>query len=469
MAERSLFHEEGLIELLYTLKSRAPLILLVMFSVGLGAFFYVERLPSEYEARTILSISPDPNSTTSNADTIRLLTSKYVAFAGAPATITKVAAEVGQDVEDLQAALDVTSEADTGNIVIAVELTDPRKAASAANELASETELFAERDALVDAEIVAPALLPRTPSNPPRRLLEAAALMAGFILAVALVFLLERGRPTLRTWREIESQAGYPVIARVPASKRIKSDPTKALADPQIGAVFRTLRTYLQWRPRSESSGESPKTWLATSSALPGQTASALPSLKGAVGGTTSILVTSPEAGNGKTSVAALFAESLARIGAKVLLVDADLHRPALARMIGDDVGRGFAAVLREQSPASSEIRAGWTEGLWLLPTVGDHESGDLLATRLDPFIQATNGKVDAIIFDSPMILGTDDALTLATHVDSVLLVIPARSTARRVHEAVLALQSVNANVLGVVANKLREKLNPYYTYSEGA
>ena len=67
------------------------------------------------------------------------------------------------------------------------------------------------------------------------------------------------------------------------------------------------------------------------------------------------------------------------------------------------------------------------------------------------------------VVVDSPPLLGTDDARTLAGAADGVLLVVSARSNPSEVNEAILALESLRAPLMGLVANRLKESKNVYY------
>jgi capsular exopolysaccharide synthesis family protein len=177
------------------------------------------------------------------------------------------------------------------------------------------------------------------------------------------------------------------------------------------------------------------------------------------------IVVTSPSSGDGKTTVSALFAESLARLGAQVLLVDADLRRPNIAKTFGYPAEGGFAAVLRENKTLEEAVQDGWTDGLAVLPTEPDPDAGDLIARRFDAVMQDARQKYDIVVIDTPPLLGTDDARTITTMAKGVLLVVAARSIANPVNEAVLALEALKAPVLGVIGNRLRES-GSYYTYT---
>ena len=392
----------------------------------------MESLPPEYEEEAIVAFAPLPEE---GADTVRVVVPAYVEYVTAAPTVRKVAAELGEDPSELASATDASVALDTGNLTISATLPSPERAADAANAFAEDLVEFAETDEiqLLSSQIIAEAVPSSQPSGPPRTLLEAASLLLGALLGIGVSLLVERGRPRLRSWRDIARMTGYPVVGRIPSSRTIKARPKEAFSDPAVGSSFRTLRTNLEreWQDRTVDL----------------------------------IVVTSPSSGDGKTTVSALFAESLARLGAQVLLVDADLRRPNIAKTFGYPAEGGFAAVLRENKTLEEAVQDGWTDGLAVLPTEPDPDAGDLLARRFDAVMQDARQKYDIVVIDTPPLLGTDDARTITTMAKGVLLVVAARSIANPVNEAVLALEALKAPVLGVIGNRLRES-GSYYTYT---
>ncbi len=423
--------EGGLPQLLDAVRWRWKTALLIAAAILAGAVIYVESLPSEYDANAVVSIAPRPDVATVGADTVRVVGPKYVAYVEAPSTAQEVSDATGVDAGTLEDAVDASIAPDTGNITITARMRSPEQAAEVATAYAQAVEDFSIDDPLLTATTIAEAVPPRAPAAPPRRLLEAAALVVGLIIGIGVAALLERGRPRLRSWRDMAKMTGYPVVGRVPNVRALHSRPTEAFSDPAVGSAARTLRANLEPQLRERDIQV--------------------------------ILVTSPDKGDGKTTVAALLAESLGRLGMRVLLIDADLKRPRLERFAHLDGNRGLAAVLREQSTLEESIRPGWIEELSLLPTAADPDAGDLLARRFAAMVQETKKSYDVIVVDTPPLLGTDDARSLAPVADGVLLVVSAGSMASPVNEAILALESLKASVLGIVANRFRESRSLYY------
>ena len=422
--------EGGLRELLDTLRWRWKLIVPVALGTFLLASFYVSSLPSTYTAEAVVAFGPRPDAETASADTVRVVVPKYLAYASAPATISEVAAEIGEQPGDLAEALDAEVEIDTGNLNITAELTNARGASRAANAVAQQVITFASTDKLLEAQLVAEAIPPTSPSGPPRRLLQAASIAFGLLLGIALSFVVETQRPRLRSWTQMSRITGYRVVGRVPVSRRLKNRPLEALAEPTVGSAFRTLRANLD-REAQDKKLEV-------------------------------LVVTSAEQGEGKTTVAGLLAESIARLGNKVLLIDADLRRPNVARTFKIESTPGLSEVLRGEASIDEATKPGWTDGLYVLPTKVDPEASDLLVRRFIEVSDDARSRYDMVIVDTAPLLGVADARSLAPAASGVLLVVAARQMADAVNEAVLALETVKAPVIGVVGNKLREAQRAY-------
>src|SRR5204863_3739506 len=122
----------GLPELVDALRWRWKLLLLVVIPVVAGATFYAQRLPNQYEAQAVVTVEPRPDLPTVGADIVAIDGPKYVAYITAPATIRRLAPQLGASESDLESAVEASLAATTGNITIIVTLEDPRKAAAVA-------------------------------------------------------------------------------------------------------------------------------------------------------------------------------------------------------------------------------------------------------------------------------------------------------------------------------------------------
>jgi capsular exopolysaccharide synthesis family protein len=423
--------EGGLPELLDALRWRWRPMLLIAVLFALGSTVYVESLPPEYDGNALLSIAPRPTASDASGNVVRVVGPKYAEYVKARSTIRAVATQLGEDFEELEDATSSNIVTDTGNVTIRVRLGSPERAARAANAFARQTVRFSARDPLLSASIVAPALPDDEVAAPPRRILEAAAIFIGLLIGIVASLLLERGRPRLRSWRDLARTSGYPVLGRIPPLRSLKRRPTSALVDGEASSFFRILRANLEPQIRE--------------------------------GAIDFIVVTSPSPGDGKTTIAALLSESFSRLGMKVLLIDADLRRPGLSRMMDADPNPGLSAVLREEATLDEAVRQAWSEGVWVLPTAHDVEAGDLLSRNFADIVEDARERFDLILVDTPPLLSTDDPRTLATMAKGILLVVSAGATNTSVNEAILAVEALNAPLMGIVGNRFKESGAPYY------
>jgi succinoglycan biosynthesis transport protein ExoP len=428
---RRLAQEGGLPELIDALRWRWKAMLIIAALFAIGATIYVESLPSQYDGKALVAISPRANAPAAGSDTVRVLAPKYVRYVTAPSTIARVAPGIGEDRGEMEDAINSSIATDTGNLEITVRLPSPVRAARGANAFADAAVAFSRRDPLLVGQIVARALPDNEPASPPRRLLEAASILVGLLFGVVASLLLERGRPRLRTWRDLARLTGYPVVGRVPPSRTLHNAPTRAFSDVQASSAFRILRANLEPQIRD--------------------------------GGIDFVLVTSPLPGDGKTTTAALLSESFSRLGMKVLLIDADLRRPGTAKIAGIASEPGLANVLRGETSLSEAVRMGWTENLSVLSTPHDPEAGDLLSRRFVDVVEEARHRFDLIVVDTPPLLSADDPRTLATMAKGILLVVSAGSTMSSVNDAIVAVEALKAPLIGIVGNRFKESGPAYY------
>jgi capsular exopolysaccharide synthesis family protein len=425
---RSLSQEGGLPELLDALRWRWKSTLLIALLFTAGATIYVESLPSQYDGKAVISIGPRAGA---DSSVVRVVGPKYPAYVTAPATVQRVAPRIGEKESTIQGAIDSNIATDTGNMKIVCRLPDPQRAADCANAFSDSALAFSTRDRILTAQLVARALPPTSAAAPPRRLLELASLFIGSLLGIVASLLLERGRPRLRSWRDLARVSGYPVVGRIPPSRALKQGPTAAFSDVRTASAFRILRANLEPQLRE--------------------------------GQIDTIVVTSPAPADGKTTVTTLLGEALGRLGMRVLLVDGDLRRPGFARFAGVSPHPGLAEVLRGDISVTEAAQAAWAENVWILPTAHDPEAGDLLARRLTDVLDEAREHFDLVVIDTPPLLSTDDARSIATLAKGILLVVTRGTLARSVNESVLAIEALQAPLMGIVANRFKESSVPYY------
>ncbi len=302
-----------------------------------------------------------------------------------------------------------------------------------------------EEPSAVPTDEEVPAIL-ALPASPVLRLPLAAFL--GLLVGLVAVLTIDYLDTRIRTRRGAEEAFGLPVVAELPVRSRRKlaRDPLPAFSDPSsvTAEVLRTLRLSVQLAP----------VWHLTS--LSRDAAGGAVGTKTPVevqGEPRSLVVTSPRMGDGKSTLVANLAVSLAEGGKRVLVVDCDFRRPAVGQLLKATPGVGLRelAHVRERSlldlasatcvPNVAMVRAG-TQGV--TPSWFMSEAGELLeqALRL----------AHVVLFDTGPITLTNEASALLPHVDTSLVVARGgRVATDQARGTVEQLSQVGARVTGIV------------------
>lgn len=168
------------------------------------------------------------------------------------------------------------------------------------------------------------------------------------------------------------------------------------------------------------------------------------------------ICITSATAGEGKSITLLNLAISVAEAGQKVLLIDADLRRPALARLLVEKATPGLSNVLADLVPAEEAIRKDVYPNLDIILSgdVPPNPSELLGGEQMQELIQRMSQKYDYILVDTPPVNVVSDACVVANLLDGVLLLVrQGRSKKEAVRRAVANLRLTGAKPLGFVLN----------------
>jgi capsular exopolysaccharide synthesis family protein len=181
------------------------------------------------------------------------------------------------------------------------------------------------------------------------------------------------------------------------------------------------------------------------------------------------LLVTSPDANEGKTTILANLAIMFTESGRRVIVVDCDLRRPRLHALFELQESPGMTTMVLDES-AEAPLQATMIPHLWLLASgpLPPNPSELLASERMVRIIARLADQADMVLFDSPPVGAVSDAAVLATRVDGVLLVVDAGRTRRDVaRQAKEQLDRVGARLLGTVLNNVKPERRAY-DYHEG-
>lgn len=305
--------------------------------------------------------------------------------------------------------------------------------------------------------LVDPAQIPASPSNPNIPLNLAAALFLGCIGGGTLAMVLERMDTRLRSPHEVESFTSLPLIGMVPripgSSKLIKDLPEEVGAEEPV---------MIQAQPRVElmESYRALRSSILSSAGTPPQV----------------LMVTSALPSEGKTTTSINCAVVLAQVGARVLLVDADLRAPRIHKVLGLRNTRGLSSLLDENNGVDDRdaiVQYARVPNLFVLPAGPlTNEPSRLLDANVMKKKVANWRKVFThIVIDTPPVLACSDSLVLSAEVDSIVLNTLAGHTPKAaLLRARDLLMNVNARIVGVVVNGVElgsSELSWYSYYSE--
>ena len=305
--------------------------------------------------------------------------------------------------------------------------------------------------------VIDPAMIPSSPARPARTRNIVLAFLVGLVGGVGLALLREYLDNTVKTPDDIETLARLPSLAVVPAfgtadegkkagmlkgrssnghEKRIELV-AQLLPKSQMSEAFRALRTALLL-----SQPDQPPQVILVTSALPRE---------------------------GKTTTAANLAVTLAQLGDKTVLVDADLRKPGIGRLLNLASGK-YAGLSSYLAGASSldlvSVPHPAIPNLVAIPTGPlPPNPADLLSShRLADAIAELRTKFKFVILDSPPILAATDAVILSVQVDGVLLVVRSGETPKAAFTRSRdLLVSVKSRLLGVVLNAVDASAPDYY------
>jgi capsular exopolysaccharide synthesis family protein len=330
-----------------------------------------------------------------------------------------------------------------GHNAMYAALQQKRKEAALASSLAT-----------MDVSVLDAPAVPENPVSPnPRRDLPLAAIV-GLLLGIGLAFVRESLDTSVRTPEEINALGNVQVIAMIPSV-------------PPIPAVNRKLVSLAgalgNWRGLDRQA----ESYSALTEAFSGLRTSVL--FNAGETQTRSLLVTSAQPGEGKTTISTNLSISLTALGRRVLLIDADIRAASLHRIFRINREHGLADFMAGTTDWRSTVRRNVLPLLDVM-TAGssaDHPADLLSVHHLSVMIREAEAEYDFVVVDAPaLFINAADTRILAPTVDGVVIVTRSGSTPRGLVQRMLAQIP---NVIGVVLNDLDLRRFPSYYRAYGS
>jgi capsular exopolysaccharide synthesis family protein len=349
------------------------------------------------------------------------------------------AAQLGRDVDDHTRRIDVLRSQEPGAARDAEvtrlqsELTQLQQSYAAAERSYDDARLSEARSTDL-LTVIEPAAASLSPVEP-RVLLN--VLLAGalaLVLALGVTLLFERLDDRMRTPERVTQLTGVTVLGSVAL---LPAKVASTVDEVHIAESLRLLRINLQFAAVARPLG--------------------------------SLVVTSAEAGDGKTTIATNLAIVLAQAGQRVILVDADLRRPTIHQLLGMPNRVGLTSLLiDEQLTAESVLVDTAYNGLRVIPSGPQPPNpSELLASeRMRRRFAEIRDLADVVILDSPPLLAVSDPAILAALSDGTIMVANSIKTrGQHAVQAVATLRTAGARLLGVVLNRTELDRRSYYGY----
>ncbi len=431
------------------LRERIRVVAAVVLVTLLAAGLYLFTAPKVYEASASLLVTPvpadDPVLASLGLPTASPDPTRDVETVAALATSIEVAEQAKRELSSDQTARSLLSDvavepvASSNLVTITASGSSPEEAADLANAFANgfiedrtttlhdkidsilpqlesrleEGDLGVASGAPLEAQIAQLEILsassdptvrveteavePVAAASPRPPLTIAGALLAGVVLGVAAAFVAQTLDPRLRREEQLRSRYGIPILARVPRETAPRDRPLGPTAiSPPTREAYRTLRANISAARRNPTSPHS-------------------------------VLVTGSAPSEGKTSTALNLAASLALAGSRVILIEADLRRPAIGKALGIEVDSGVVGNILENLSLDDALVTAAPFGpnleLLLAEYAGGWMSEVFSQGGAERLLKEAKARADYVIVDSPPLTAVVDTLPLARRVDDVLIV----------------------------------------------
>jgi exopolysaccharide transport family protein len=292
-----------------------------------------------------------------------------------------------------------------------------------------------------DVTLISYAPIPSQPSFPKRMLLVALAVVVSGLIAVVLVLILEQIDVGFRSSEQLEQAFGIPVLGSIPDLEHRRRNDKKRVAryvleqpTSSFAEAIRRAHTKLLHEPTIRT-----------------------------------VQVTSAEPGEGKTTLALNLAQTDARLGRRVLLVDADFRRSQVADVLELQKSPGLIDVLTERARFEHAVQTDKSGADVLVAGGFERSASEMLVLRnIAPLLSSLREQYDLIIFDTPPVISLVDAEVVAGFVDRTILVVRWAGTRRSVvSHALNEIAAAGGTLGGVILSMVNVKEHALYSFGD--
>ncbi|MFC7402677.1 polysaccharide biosynthesis tyrosine autokinase [Citricoccus sp. GCM10030269] len=429
------------------------ILLVTLLGVALAATITVVTKPS-YTARTQIFVAVNSGDTASDilqgSSFSEKRVTSYVSLATSPRVLQPVIEDLGLDetVTTLASRVEATAPPQTVLIDLSATAEDPARSAQIANAVADSListvyeveDPEGSSDPLVDLSVVEEASVPLSPSSPRVALNLVLGFVVGAALGVAFALLRTLLDSRIRNQEDVERVTDAPVLGAFADHKSAEEEPLISLEDTfdPRAENYRQLRTHLKFTNVD--------------------------------GGTQSVVVTSSIPGEGKTTTSCNLGIMMAESGSRVLLIDADLRRPRVAKTLGLEGAVGLTTILSGQIDLDDAIQTWGPDGELDVITSGEippNPSELLGSDAMRRLLRQLEGRYDVVLLDAPPLQPVTDPSVLAAMTSGVMLVNRVDGFVHRdqLQGGLDSLASVDARLLGLVLTRVPQKRGSYYAY----
>jgi succinoglycan biosynthesis transport protein ExoP len=333
-----------------------------------------------------------------------------------------------------------------------------------------------------EVTVVKPALFPIEPINPPRTAATGAmGLVIGLVLGLIAAFVVETFDTSIGAIEDVEETLKTRVLGVIPQAdakelyETFKDKLPEGMAEVSPAQMVNLVAHYV------------PKSMMAES--FRGLRTNI--QFKDTADEIKTLAVTSASPQEGKTIVSVNLAITMAQAGMKTLLVGSDMRKPMIARIFGGGQGPGLSEILLGNCPWHEAVQTvtdmivgkmsleevlltPGLDNLHFIPagSIPPNPAELMESKRLKVFVEEAQSEYELLLFDSPPILSTADAVILGSKMDGVLLVYRVGTVSRGLlKRATAQLEQVNSRILGVILNGMKPEVSPdfhnfkYYKY----